>query len=246
MHEEILNIPTSDGKQIRCVYNAPNGKNIPKKALLIAHGLTSSVYDYIHQQARNYFTKKGYAIYRIAFYNLGENYRNLVDCTLQTHAEDLNTAYNYIRPKHQKLYIAGHSYGGITTLMANPKAEALAFWDSSYRLQETLWRAYITPIENTPYCTLGNGITPLISKEMAEEGCNFTRMKEDTLAQHIKTPSLLVGCGHDSSIYRNNALYKALDCKKELIFLKNADHSFTYKNTAIQLMQKTYTWFEKF
>ena len=119
---------SKDGKKVFGIFNAAASGKVADKIVVIAHGLTGSPQDAMHQSARKYFNERGYDVARIAFYNSDPDGRLLRDCTLQLHADDLNAVVDRFSGQYKKLFVAGHSYGGLSTLFANPDATAISFW----------------------------------------------------------------------------------------------------------------------
>ncbi len=244
MIENTIDIPLKDGKKLFCVCNFENNKK-SKKAVVTVHGLTGHPYETIHHLARDHFVSQGYDVYRIALYYYGQNYRDLTDCTLKLHGEDLKQAIAFVKKSSEDVYVCGHSYGGMTMLFSNPDANALAFWDSSFRIAKSLWEPYSKPLNDTSYYLLGDGVQPILGRAMYEEAMNMTEEAENQLASKINAPSLVIGAKKAVSPERSKLLYDNLFCKKEHFDFKEADHCFWYKNTGKELMKKTQEWFEK-
>lgn len=242
MREEFLDIPTSDNKKIQCVYSANNDQP-SQKAVLLAHGLTGHLNEHIHFVARDYFLNQGYDVYRMSFYAEAHQYRLLTECTLEIQASDMNTALECIKPKHDKIFICGHSYGGMTILFANPDVTANAFWDSSYMPWSEFWNT--DEVKQTPdgdnYQVNWIGITQILSKNMFEEAKNLSKEDSKNLAQAIKAPSIVF----NADLPNTKILYEDLTVEKAYSKIE-ADHCFTTGESALELMKQTHSWFEKF
>ena len=80
-------IETPDGHTLYGVKNsAPNNAT---SAVFIVHGLTSTMNDYAYKRAADFLCGK-HDVYRFNLYAGEPGGRRLLDCTLQTHADDLN------------------------------------------------------------------------------------------------------------------------------------------------------------
>lgn len=242
MFERYFDIGTSDNKKIQCLYSA--NQNAPsQKAVILAHGLTGHLHEHIHFVARDYFLSKGYDVYRMSFYAEREGYRLLTDCTLKIQADDMNAVVAHVKTKHEKLYVCGHSYGGMTILFANPDTTANAFWDSSYRPWQEFWNTdEVKPCDNRPnYQVNWIGVTQILSKSMYDEAKALSEAGSQILARAIKSPSIVFNAELPNTVI----LYKDLTCEKEYSKI-DADHCFTRGQTALELVKQTHEWFEKF
>ena len=58
-----------------------------------------------------------------------------MDCTLQLHANDLNTVVNYFRKKGvKKNFISGHSFANLIIFSSrNQDFDGVVLWDPSYK-----------------------------------------------------------------------------------------------------------------
>lgn len=242
--EKIFNIPAFDKKSIYCVVNYA-GDEPSDKAVILAHGLTGQPNEYVHMAARDYFKAQGYDVYRLAFYWFGENYRVLHETTLAIHALDLNSVIAHIRPDYKKLYVCGHSYGGLTLVFANPQADAIAFWDPSfYPWSEFMEEEGVHLAEMSLY-SIGWGMACLMGKAMYTEAQSMKPEKANPMAAKVAAPSIVIQAekgGHDNC----TKLYDALTCKKEIKVIKDADHCFTVGLTVQPLLETTQNWFKKF
>ncbi len=233
-----------DGKKIWCRLNrADSGKT--GKAIILSHGLTGNPNEYIHMMARNYFTARGYDVYRFAYYTDGDDYRILTDCTLDIHGKDLNSVVDFVQQSYEKVFVCGHSYGGQTILSATPSVAAISFWDSSF-IPKTFWEeeACYVP-ENDCYKFVWE-IEPLVGKAMYEEGIQMTAKQASENAKNIKAPSQVIHAEICLSDGWRKGLYEALNEPKELCMVKGADHCFTKGDTVFDLLENTYNWFERF
>lgn len=240
--EEPFTLPTPDGKKIYGILNKstkPNGK-----VVVLSHGMTGHPQEYIHVIARNVLTASGYDVLRFGYYNEQDDARKLVECTIETHADDLNSVCNQLQPHYSKIFVAGHSYGGLSALYANPDVAALAFWDSSYRVYDSFWKKLAKKMENTPYYTIGWGSDRVISSKMIEFDRNASYEDLAALAAKIKTPSLVVTAEEEKNDPARSPLFGALTCSKKSIEIKGANHIFTNGHTVYDLLDSTAEWFD--
>lgn len=238
-------LSTPDGKKIYGIANQANA-HPAKSAVVIAHGLTGHANEHQHLSAMRYFNALGYDVYRPNFYGRSADARKLCEETVQTQADDFNIVCDTLRPQYDKLFLIGHSYGGLAVLFANPTATAISFWDASFTPYEGFWKEEAQKLEGTPYYILGYGSYNLINPAMIEEAKNLTEADSIALAQRIQAPSQVVLAGLCSENPVRTSLYDALLCPKELVDIEGADHIFSKGQTVHSLIAKTACWFERY
>lgn len=243
--EETLALPTPDGKTIYVLLNSA-GDTPAGQAVVIAHGLTGYPNEATYYVASRYFMARGYDVYRPFFYGVPADARKLVDCTAQIHAADLAQTCAFARGLHQRLYVVGHSYGGLALLLANPDADAFAFWDSSFDPYESFWKTDLERVPGTPFYQLNWGTSNLIGPAMIAEAKALHPGRAAAFAKKIQTPSLVALAAECIERQAPRALFEALTCEKELAEIANADHNFSRDDTIQTLCEKTESWFQRF
>ena len=241
-----FDIPARDGKDIYCRLNYA-GDTPANKAVILAHGLTGHLNEYIHLAARDFFNARGYDVYRISFYCGGDNHRDLQDTTIQIHANDINDLVTHIKTKHEKLFICGHSYGGVSVLFANPDVTATSLWDATFLPWEDTWQTRektITPI-NENYFLHGSGLRFIFGYNMLNEAKNTSTQDMIDRTKNLKAPTNAISVEFDHEPMRDE-LAKHLKKPTEFKVIKGADHCFTNGDTATDLYNATHQWFERF
>jgi acylglycerol lipase len=89
---------------------------LANNAVVIAHGLAEHIHRYEHVAA--FFVGRGYAVYGLDHRGHGksEGLRTYFDSFDQP-VEDLKRCVESIKPKHQKLFLYGHSMGSLISLL---------------------------------------------------------------------------------------------------------------------------------
>lgn len=244
--EKDFYITARDGKDIFVRYAASNN-NTANKAVVLAHGITGRPDEYIHVAARNFFTDKGYDVYRMSFYDNTENARKLHTTTLPLQANDMNDVTSHVKKTHDKVFLCGHSYGGATILFANPQTNATAFWDSSFDVSR-FWTELKRDDKkfNKESISVSNRIDMLFGKEMITHAQSQTEEDMNALSSAIKSPSTVITAEKYDLIEGGKNLFKHLTCEKEYHEIKDADHGFTIGDTVQELLNTTHNWFERF
>lgn len=243
LQEKEFAVSTPDGKTI---YGILTQSPIDtRKLLILSHGLTGCMDEHMHMEAKRFFSNNGYDVVRFNYYGPQDDARKMEETTLALHAQDLNQICDHFRPNYDKLFIAGHSYGGLTLVVANPLATALSFWDSSFTPFKGFMEKEAKKLDGTPFYTIGWGTSVLMGAAMYDEALEMDS-KADALAKKITTPSQVILAGDQSENPVRMALYEALACPRQLEEIDRADHCFTHGDTLYTLFKRTLSWFEQF
>lgn len=214
-----------------------------KRLIVLSHGLTGRPREFIHVMAKRAFNAAGYDVARVAYYSGEENARTLRECTLEIQAKDLNTTLDHFRAHYPEIFIAGHSYGGLTLLIANPKATAVSFWDSTWTPG---WTEEVASIPELNSFAFNNGQESLIGRAMFDEALEYAAHPPLELAKQFKAPAQVILAGQDAKPGRGRIeLFNALSGVKELQIVKDADHQFTEGSSVEELIEHTLAWFRK-
>ncbi len=214
--------------------------NLDRPVVIFIHGLTGHMDEHLFFNGARYFHQQGITSFRFNLYGSEEDARNLTDCTLQTHAHDLNIVIDYIQEKKpNKLFAIGHSYGGPTILLANhQELDAVVFWDASYnsRLEDS------KQLTKTNWRYLDWGVWPLIGDDMYKEAQTFNQKK---LFKDFNTPIKVITAG--KSYYEDRKKnYDLANKPKAYYQVKDAGHTFTEEDKAEELYKESLKWLNKY
>lgn len=189
-----------------------------------------------------YFEKKGYASFRFDLYGYRNNQRNLQDCTLETHADDLDTVVRALKEKGMHSFsLVGHSFGGPTVLLSKAahRASSIVFWDPSYR---TNWDG-VKRIPGTRFARMPRGKEVLIGQRMMQ---HTLTMDWDALIPAITVPIKFVLAGAGHLLHTRRAYYAKARKPKALTIIPKADHIFSIDGTEEKLLTETVHWIRKY
>lgn len=235
--EKSIKVKTSDN---HLVYGTLNYSKPSKDLIIFVHGLTGHKNEHIFYNAVKFFNKKGFATFRLDLYSDEDKARNLADCSIRNHVEDIDLVVKYFSRKYTRIFLVGHSLAGPTIILSNQLFEKIVLWDPSIGLHnlfkgvkyEKTLRKYI----------LSWGIQVLISEEMFKES---KRIKNDELIEKISKPIKIICAGKGILWKRWKSLIDKIKVKKEFIVIKNATHCFDEENTEGKLFEETLKWFMK-
>lgn len=113
--EKQLKLRTKDGHIIYGTLNFTSRKS--DLLAIFVHGLTGHPNEHTFHGAAQQFPRKGVDVFRFALYTGEKEGRKMSDCTITTHAQDLDSVVSYYRKKYRKIAVIGHSLGSPTILM---------------------------------------------------------------------------------------------------------------------------------
>ncbi|MEK7650595.1 MAG: alpha/beta fold hydrolase [Patescibacteria group bacterium] len=237
--EKEIKIKTPDKHVVYGTLRLANKKS--DSLLIFVHGLTGYRNEHKFYNGARYFAAKNINTFRFDLYSWEKDARKLSDCGLSTHAADLNTVVKFFRKKFKKIFVAGHSFGGITILLSDTsKVDGIILWDSSYsrdRDDEKYDKhldAYI----------IKWGVEFIYSKKMHEEHKNFPAPK--VAIKKVSKPIKVIVAGAGMLVKPGKEYFKHANEPKELAIIKGAHHNFDEGETAQELFRETYEFIKKY
>lgn len=201
--------------------------------------------DDLYVRASTWFVKKGHASFRFNLYGPQKNARQLMECSLTTHADDLDTVVRFFRKKGvKKIFIVGHSFGG-PVILASKKQDfdSVALWDPSYDLSfSRLGRGVRPPlyIKEIDGYALQCGTNFIISKHMLRE---VEQYPWRTVSKEF-SPPLKVFIAGAGILHKAKAYAKKAHSERDFAIIKNASHDFDEPGTRTRLFEETCRWFK--
>lgn len=229
------------------LYGKFNG-SFDKPLFIIVHGLPGNMDEEFYYSSTRWFDKNGFSTFRFNLYGHQKDARQLMDCALETHSADLDAIIRYFRKRGvKKIFIAGHSFGGLTILCSREQDfNGVALWDPSYKISFTKTEyglpggKYIKEINGY---LMKWGINIIISKAMAEE---VDLLQWNSITKNFKAPFKIILAGKgvlkNAKKYLNNT-----KVEKDLIIINEATHHFNDKEGMQEKVFKvSEKWFRKF
>ncbi len=254
MEETRLILNTSDGKRIYGALNQPSAKQADALVILMAGLGRNTLYDALHVEARRYFNDLGYDVCRFNFYDARYGARQLHETTLQTHLDDLTQILSEIGSGYNKVFICGHSYGGMLTMIKNAgldfdNIKGQALWDGGHGLGDRL--AVIDGRMAKPfpeYNLVGYdyGVKLMVSADSMEERKIFTVDYCNTLAKNCVTPTLVTAASESFLVEGARDYFEHLTVDKEYVEISGAAHFFAEGDTALALYAATHDFFKQY
>lgn len=212
--------------------------------IVFVHGLGGHKDEHIYFNGARYFEKQGYTTFRFDLYRYKKDARKLQDCTLSTHAQDLDNVVRYFRNKKVKtVFVVGHSFGGPTILLSKQKDfDKIVLWDPSINPKNL--EKDVKYIKDFDAYYVDWGAAVIIGKRMVEEG---KLIKPLLLIRQIHVPIKLIFAGkgelkeRDWKRYFDNA-----NQPKATTVIPNASHNFNEDGTEEKLFEETLSFIKNF
>lgn len=238
--EQQIQIPTPDGNKI---YGTLRG-SLQNPLIIIVHGLGGFKDEHMHFNGSRYFEKKGYSAFRFNLYGYEKDARKLVDCTLKTHARDLDTVVDYFRKEGAgKIIVVGHSYGGPTILASkNKDFDVVVLWDPAVDI-EGVAKKELKKLEGTDLYYADWGLAVIIGKKMVQEDVNIQPLE---LVKKLHVPLKIICAGAGFLVSQNKKLLEIANAPKSMTVIKDASHNFNEDGMEEKLFAETYSWIKKF
>lgn len=217
-------------------------------AVVIVHGLTSYVHEALYEDARRFFNKKGFSVFRPELYGWEIDARDLKDCTLETHGSDLDRLIVYLRKNgYKSVYIVGHSYGWPSIQSMEQSPDRIAVWDGTFVGMPLSFIGSMGYVDKLGVYIDSSGSGLIIGKAMFVEA-KILNSNPESISKVVTAPTKLFYAGegilHKYSKLQLSLLRKVgVYCRSRII--KNADHNFTDDNVKDKLFKATYNWFSK-
>jgi len=238
-------LDTPDGFKIYGLLNTSSKKR-NTKAILHVHGLGQSMHDYNAICLAHSFPSKGYDVIRVNLYHWEKQARRLIDCTISTHANDINLLIKFFKKKYKKLFCTGHSYGGPSLMSAKVNEfSAISLWDPSYIPQKII-SAKDLKKEGAFYIdTAGTG--SLLGQALMDEAEKFDQAHSIKLSKKCKKPIQVIYADKNSFwIKQGESFHTYAKGPTDERRIKLSKHCFWEEGAIAPLLRYTRQWFDQF
>ena len=250
MIEDVFSVPMGDGYSLHGRINYADEET--DKAVIFCHGLTGHMYEHPYMTARVFFAARGYDVIRFNFYGDESDARPITDCTVALHAEDLLRLLTHFVPKYRNLYVAGHSYGGLAILMANPpQVSAVSLWDGTFipfAEDESFSAPWFYNKELGEYMVNWPPIARVVGNKFYDETRSFTTPRMTQWAADFYKPAQVLAAGGftENMPYQAKLFDELASKEKEFTPIAGAGHGFNEGVAVFDLLENTHRWFERF
>ncbi|NND65828.1 MAG: alpha/beta hydrolase [Gammaproteobacteria bacterium] len=242
--DEEICIKSRDDLYIYGVHAKSNPQN-SSRAIIYLHGLTGDSWDPNFEMAKFYFAERGYDSIRIDLYSWQDDARRFHDSTLFKQSEDLADVIDHFKNCYKKIFIVGHSFGGLSAVYGNPlDVSAFSLWEPSYCNDERLF-ATAKPLQGTDWFYFEGGCNYLVKKNVIDEYLSIAEAGMDQFLNKINTPTQIISGAQGVLIPHHPEMLAALNGAREHIVVEGAIHTFREGNSVFELLENTHRWFEQ-
>ncbi|HEV7467085.1 MAG TPA: alpha/beta fold hydrolase [Candidatus Dormibacteraeota bacterium] len=203
--------------------------------------------------------RAGFSSFRFDLYGYADDARKLLDCTVATHADDLDLVLAVLREEQpdRPISVIGHSLGGLTILCSRRQGfDAVVLWDATHsggwqprQAEEHADPAHPYGDESTVWegsldCyRLRWGCDILVSEAMLrsyrDPDCN-------ALISQLHRPVKVIAAGANAFLRSvQNEYYEHANEPKALAVIEGADHNFETGETMVELFAETVRWLDQ-
>lgn len=242
MPETQFNINTDDGHVIHGVLNqAKEKKN--KKAVIHAHGLTGWAYEVAQTQMALSFPDHGYDIIRPYLYTWLDGGRRLIDCTIKTHAQDINTVVQHFSKNYDSFFITGHSYGGPTAMLSDQSQfKAMSLWDPTYIPA----KSFENSDDKGDVVLFYEGSGVCLGKDMYDESRKYDQNWAQELSKNVVVPIQVIHASEGMWVKEKESFHSNASVETDYHIIDKTVHCFVEEGTTEQLLEHSLNWFNKF
>ncbi len=241
-----FDLPDSNGLHIKGLLRG--GLNQP--LAVIMHGRPGTGNELLPYLAAHYLKEHGIASLRLFMYDFEPKARNLIDCTLDTFANDFDEVIRQLRAKKvPKVFAIGHSYGGITILKAKSKLDGAVLWDpthGSYWIEHADEKDENFPEKTIGDLVIGTGGYGYVSSVKIDK---YDKQMGDTTdwAANKGYPLMVISAGNGAMTHLGKRYIEVSDDPKKHLVIENAHHQLEDSDKVIlQLLTETNNWLQKF
>jgi dienelactone hydrolase len=216
---------------------------------IMMHGRPGNGNELLQYLGARYLCERGISTLRLFMYDFEPKTRNLMDSSLQTHADDFEAVVQDLREQNvTKVFAIGHSYGGLTILKSKIELNAAVLWDPSHGLwwtenRDSLFTDEYPEVVVDKYVigTAGSGWAyPVAARESDQQ-------LGDTSSWAAKNyPLKVISAGNGALIDLGKRYIEEAREPRSHTVIANAHHSFDDSDDVmLELFEETYDWITK-
>jgi pimeloyl-ACP methyl ester carboxylesterase len=240
--EKSIVIATSDNAEIHGVLHQPQNQGHP--IIVLVHGLTGHMEEYIHLRLARLLSRHGYPVIRFNQYGDQERARKFYTSTITQHVSDTRDVVNYARQEgFEKIILAGHSLGSpVAIAAAGSSIEALILIDPTGWPKDRIrvWKTQ-DPLLNISYLDWSKRI--LLGERWIEDA----KTSPDPYLQfaRLQCPVQIIAAANADQLAFCTRYSDAHPQHPEIQIVPNATHCFTEDGAVETLAGLMIEWIGK-
>ena len=257
MSTKLVTFPFENLKLSGAIHFPTNIKDQEKTpAIILVHGFVGSkVGEHrLFVKAARYFSVQGYTVFRFDFSGCGESEGDYSSVMVTQQIKELQSAIDYVSSyeivDENEITVIGHSLGGAVsslTAAVDSRIKKLILWSPVARPFKDITRitglkAVQNALQNGKYDYQGFYLSHTFFQDLKQHNplTDIESFKGDTLVIHAsQDKDVPKENGHDyyTALRKRNTKQKS-----NILFIENADHTFSSYGYEIQLFELTYEW----
>jgi len=228
-------------KTKKVIYGRLRG-SLKRPLLVFVHGLSGHMDEHLFFNGARWFEKHGFSSFRFNLYDWRKGARTLVECTVRTHASDLDVVVRHLRRMGAKrIVVVGHSYGGPTILLSkNQDFDRAVLWDPT---ATATFDEYGVKKGAGPHYVLPGGYQVLVGKAMYQEN---QKLNSPKWLRDFPVPTKIILAGKGVLIRPWGQAFKQMpNSPHALTTIPGATHCFDEDGAEEQLFKETLSWIRK-
>lgn len=242
--EKIIPIPGADKRIYGLLREVPGAPIV-----VLVHGITADMNCVQLYLAARALEQADFTSYRFDLYGWDLDARDLLECTVDVHADDLDVVVDALRKEQPErpVSVIGHSLGGLAVLASKARAfDAAVLWDASHDRgwdKDTFEDVRLTWEPTLGCYRMRHGVDCLVSEAMLRSwrgrDCN-------ALIEAFDKPVKIIAAGaNDFMLDWERAYYERANEPKALAVITDADHNFFTGETMTDLFAETIDWLDQ-
>lgn len=226
-----------DAKKLYGILQAVEDAEAP--VVVFVHGLGGHMREKAIKFGAYAAVEAGYTALRVNLYDAEPDARKLVDCTVDTHVDDVTLVLEQIRSSGRKIAIVGHSLGGLIVQRLNRDLfDVAVLWDPTDAEAKDIshWSdARLDPATNN--------YELLWTSDLVMTPAFFDSWWRSTPDHHdLECPTLVIEAGESDLKAECERYAKAQSAPSELFVVEGADHNFSSREATESLYVETVRW----
>ena len=239
--ETSFTIPTPDGQKIYGVLHSP--KLPTTAAVILVHGLTGQMHEFLHLTFARYLVNSGIAVLRFNQYGDLEGARRFHETTIGLHVADTQTVLRYARTLgFSKLALIGHSLGAPVAIAAvDSQVQALVLWDPTASPAERI-KEWCTFDQKHQLSYLDWEMRIILGEDWIQDAKTFP----DSFQQlsQLRLPVKIIAAELGGKLHHCERYRTALARKHDFAIVPKAGHTFVEEGAIEGLSKETAEWLE--
>jgi dienelactone hydrolase len=210
--------------------------------IVTIHGLGGTLSEHIHYNGAKIFSAAGYSVLRVSLYGGELDSRNLAQCDVDTHVNDVSIVLKSLRQQGKRIAIVGHSLGGLVVQRTDRDLfDVAVLWDPVDTQQPdfTTWDEAEWNDDHNMW-VMHWGADVLVSKALENSWWHAQPDHHD-----LGKPTKIIAAGDTWMSEPGKRYALAQSGPSQYVSIDGADHGFKLGDQSEQLHIETLSWIQQ-